>query len=414
MGCVSSKHVRKEIEREQAAAANLTRRHVTSHVVSLTSSTYGALKLAAEEATATAAAPVVQDYLVMADQSNGGATTGHKKGSPPREDEQPPEVINTWELMEDLEEAVPTSRSSREYPKPRALSTPLKFLSNNIVSPRTGRRQSGGKENRGSFTGPKGSGPVKSEFTPNDAHLKSHSSCKAAIGMRIPHLWTPKRKSFEGNNGLPSRRNLGPLFDPDHADSHEKELTGSRHGEHIRKIFSPSPKIKKLRNRSKESESLLSRYQKKCPPGGESSVVIYTTTLRGIRKTFEDCNIVRSVIESHLVRVLERDVSMDSGFREELRGLMENKEVKVPMVFVKGRMVGGTEEVVKLEEEGKLGILFDGIRRASISGCEGCGGFRFVMCTDCNGSCKVLGEDRKKVKCGGCNENGLIHCPICS
>lgn len=416
MGCVSSKHVRKEIEREQAAAGNVTRHHVPNHVVSLTSSTYGALKLDAEEATAAAAAAavVIKDRLFPA-ESNGDAAAREQR-SPPREEEQPPEVINAWELMEDLEEAVPASRSNRNSPKLRALSAPFKLLSNTIVSPSAGRRQSGGKENMGSFTGPKVVGPLKSEFTPSNVPLKSHNSCKAALGMRIPTLWTPKRNSFGSDNGLSSRRSLCPLFDPELVEQYEKELTVNHHEEQIKKMIMPSPKIKKLRNGSKESSnSILSRFQKKCPPGGENSVVIYTTTLRGIRKTFEDCNIVRSVIESHLIQVSERDVSMDSGFKEELRGLMGNKEVKVPVVFVKGRIIGGAEEVMKLEEDGKLGILFDGIPRASISGCEGCGGIRFVMCMDCNGSCKVLADDRKKlVKCGECNENGLIHCPLCS
>ncbi|CAB4317545.1 unnamed protein product [Prunus armeniaca] len=145
---------------------------------------------------------------------------------------------------------------------------------------------------------------------------------------------------------------------------------------------------------------MLRLFEKKCPPGGENAVVVYTTTLRGIRKTFEDCNNVRSIIESHLVHVLERDISMDSGFKEEIRGLMGTKDVKVPLVFVKGRLIGGADEIVKLEEEGKLGVLFDGIPTALV-GCQGCAGMRFVMCMECNGSCKVLDEGQKKmVKCG--------------
>jgi glutaredoxin domain-containing cysteine-rich protein 1 len=136
--------------------------------------------------------------------------------------------------------------------------------------------------------------------------------------------------------------------------------------------------------------------------------------LRGIRKTFEDCNTARSIIESHHIHIVERDVSMDSGFKEELRRLMGTKEVKVPLVFVKGRLIGGADQVVKLEEEGKLEILFDGIPRGLAGGCEGCAGVRFMMCVQCNGSCKVLDEMQKKmVRCGECNENGLIQCPIC-
>ncbi|KAF5197961.1 Copper chaperone for superoxide dismutase [Thalictrum thalictroides] len=37
----------------------------------------------------------------------------------------------------------------------------------------------------------------------------------------------------------------------------------------------------------------------------------------------------------------------------------QKKVVNVPLVFVKGRLIGGVNEVLKLEEEGKLEILFD-------------------------------------------------------
>ncbi|URE13132.1 Glutaredoxin [Musa troglodytarum] len=61
------------------------------------------------------------------------------------------------------------------------------------------------------------------------------------------------------------------------------------------------------RNRKAHDPSFLLRsYQEKCPPGGENTVVLYTTTLRGIRKTFEDCNAVRSTLESYHVRIMER------------------------------------------------------------------------------------------------------------
>uniref|UniRef100_A0A6V7QWU5 Glutaredoxin domain-containing protein n=1 Tax=Ananas comosus var. bracteatus TaxID=296719 RepID=A0A6V7QWU5_ANACO len=164
---------------------------------------------------------------------------------------------------------------------------------------------------------------------------------------------------------------------------------------------------------SEKEHSFERKYSFELPAWGENSVVLYTTTLRGIRKTFEDCNAVRSTIESHDVRIVERDLSMDSGYREELRMLMGTREVKVPVLFVKGRLIGGAEEVLKLEEDGKMGVMLEGIERAK-EWCKGCGGVRFVMCRDCNGSCKVLDEEEKKmVKCGECNENGLIHCPIC-
>ncbi|KAG9453112.1 hypothetical protein H6P81_006016 [Aristolochia fimbriata] len=157
-------------------------------------------------------------------------------------------------------------------------------------------------------------------------------------------------------------------------------------------------------------------YEVRCPPGGEKAVVIYTTSLRGIRKTFEDCNSVRSALDGLGVKFIERDVSMDSGFRKELEELMDGKgENRVPRVFVRGRYIGGVEEVMRLLEEGGLGKLVEGLPKGKIGAvCDGCGGVRFLPCFECNGSCKVVKEGRKVIRCSVCNENGLVLCPLCT
>ncbi|KAL8486622.1 hypothetical protein ACS0TY_000908 [Phlomoides rotata] len=99
-----------------------------------------------------------------------------------------------------------------------------------------------------------------------------------------------------------------------------------------------------------------------CPPKGENRVVMYSTSLRGVRKTFEDCNAVRSAIQGLGVAICERDISMDRGFRDELRELMKGKEAAIPpRVFVNGRYVGGAEEVMKIAEEGYIGKLVEGL-----------------------------------------------------
>lgn len=173
----------------------------------------------------------------------------------------------------------------------------------------------------------------------------------------------------------------------------------------------------------------LDGFEELCPPKGENKVVIYTTTLRGVRKTFEACNAVRMVLEGSGVLFSERDVSMDRGFRDELWELMKGKdkgEFVPPRVFVKGRYVGGCDEVLKIVEEGCLGKLLEGLPKMKPGYvCESCGGARFLPCVGCNGSCKVVmilnkdvdGDQLGKsvtVKCKDCNENGLVRCPICS
>lgn len=172
------------------------------------------------------------------------------------------------------------------------------------------------------------------------------------------------------------------------------------------------------------SASALDGFEKLCPPNGEDKIVIYTTTLRGVRKTFEACNAVRSAIEGLGVLYCERDISMDRGFREELKELMKGKELIPPRVFFKGRYIGGAEEVMRIVEEGNFGDLLQGLPKMKAgSVCEGCGGVRFMPCFTCNGSCKMvmaMNQDMEQnqgravvVRCSECNENGLVLCPIC-
>ncbi|CAN6808801.1 unnamed protein product [Brassica oleracea] len=175
------------------------------------------------------------------------------------------------------------------------------------------------------------------------------------------------------------------------------------------------------------------RFERICPPGGENRVVIYTTSLRGVRRTFEECNAVRAAVEGSGVVICERDVSMDRGFREELTTLMAKRagndkaSALPPRVFVKGMYIGGAEEVLRLVEEGVFGEMVRGLPskkagecRRGCDGdgaCDGCGGLFFLPCLGCNGSCKVVkgwGSSAVVVRCTECNENGLVPCPICS
>ncbi|KAK9093995.1 hypothetical protein Scep_025464 [Stephania cephalantha] len=158
----------------------------------------------------------------------------------------------------------------------------------------------------------------------------------------------------------------------------------------------------------------LSQYPGKCPPSGADAIVLYITSLRGVRKTFEDCSRVKSVMEAYRVEVDERDVSLHGEFLTELRSLL-GEDVSVPRLFIKGMYIGGVDEVVELDETCRLSELLDRVGRVKGLGggtCEGCGGARFVPCFDCGGSCKVLVEDRKE-RCTECNENGLVQCPLC-
>ncbi|KAL0708948.1 hypothetical protein Bca4012_015926 [Brassica carinata] len=366
MGCVSSKLVKKKLVRE------IRVNNGGDHIVSLTSTTYGHLNLDQRAETSPKSHELTYEP----------ETIKPRRSNAQRDD---PEIINTWELMKDLEDSLKVSPKSRGV-FGKSWKTPLK---SSVESPKRNgsSKRFRGKENRG--------------LSPNQVPKRGVMRLSFPLKSEEPLATTTTQR----------RKSFSPTFDPELVASYEREL--SQEKEQIKMVISSSGKTEKNR----ETERMLSSFPEKCPPGGEDSVVVYITTLRGIRKTFEDCNAVRSVLDSHEVRFSERDVSMHSVFKEEIRGILGTKQVRIPAVFVKGRMIGGVEEVMKLEEEGRLGILLECMPKQRLGGgcCCGCGGLRFVMCDVCNGSCKVVDvEKRNTVKCLVCNENGLVLCPICS
>lgn len=169
---------------------------------------------------------------------------------------------------------------------------------------------------------------------------------------------------------------------------------------------------------------------------GKEKVVVYFTSLRGVRKTYEDCCHVRVILKTLGVRIDERDVSMHSGFKEELRELLgEGYSGGLPKVFIGRKFIGGAEEIRRMHEEGELEKAVEECEMVEDDGgncngaCEACGDIRFVPCETCSGSCKIYYEREEEEeeeeeddgdegeygfqRCPDCNENGLIRCPIC-
>lgn len=72
--------------------------------------------------------------------------------------------------------------------------------------------------------------------------------------------------------------------------------------------------------------------------------MIYTTTFRGVRSTFEDCKYVLSVFHNSRVQVDERDVYMNSFYYNELEERLgerlQGEGMSVPHVFINGQYVG--------------------------------------------------------------------------
>ncbi|CAH8292131.1 unnamed protein product [Eruca vesicaria subsp. sativa] len=190
----------------------------------------------------------------------------------------------------------------------------------------------------------------------------------------------------------------------------------------VKQTTDPPPQQKKPPGKSVLSESRLSPFLSLTNsvtrlPGTEDRIVVFFTSLRGIRRTYEDCYAVRMIFRGFRVWIDERDVSMDSGYRKELQIAMGEKvSVSLPQVFIMGKYVGGADVIKSLFEIGELAkILKQFPVREPGFVCRCCGDVRFIPCLNCSGSKKLFDEDEDRVKrCPDCNENGLIRCPDCS
>lgn len=213
-----------------------------------------------------------------------------------------------------------------------------------------------------------------------------------------------------------------PFFD----DHKENNLSGSENNDEKQHFeeqefnfkATPTTTIKSPSNTSPKVSCIkefpsLNDFEEKCPPGGTKSIILYTTSLRGIRKTFQDCNTIRFLLRNLRILYHERDVSLHLEYREELWNVLGGKVIP-PKLFIKGRYIGGADEVIGLHEMGWLGKILEGTPNVtSDCVCIGCANMGFTICSTCCGSCKIFTNNECFLRCHECNENGLVKCHIC-
>ncbi|XP_043723527.1 uncharacterized protein At3g28850-like [Telopea speciosissima] len=320
-----------------------------------------------------------------------------------------PETINTWELMKDLEDISPLGLPNLADPN-RCFSfhtIPYSLPSDPFV-PKL--EQENGDETPI---------PLWLQMSNSDPDYDPNPNAKPLLSDFDPEIISTFRKALEDI----SPTNTSLLRSPD------PEKISSPVNNRWLSIFTSKTEATDTKN---ASNGLIRTSGCEYPPGGKDRVVIYYTSLRGVRKTYEDCCQVRVIMKGLDVRVDERDVSMHYAFREELNELLgDGFRGGLPRVFVRERYIGGVDEIKQLHEDGSLEKLVQGCRKVDDGGgdggvCEACGDIRFVLCERCSGSCKIYyegGEEEEEeeveeeefgfMRCPDCNENGIVRCPIC-
>jgi len=352
-----------------------SRKGDSHHLVSLTSSTYGSLVLVDPKKNTPKPFDQPQSPRKSTKKINKA-----QNNRDPCEPLSPDSVINTWELMDGLDE-----------------DDGLDFEINYSFKPRSSHsdRAIEFTSKASSLHHPGSDGCVK----------KLHASCDSVkfevVAEKPVSLSKPLWKHF-------SEESLLSKMDPNVAASYTRALSSRQLGCHKEsKDATPVDSSPMSCTLSSKHGNFLNDKKGK--------IVLYFTSLRGIRKTYEDCCAVRMIFRGFRVAVDERDISMDSTYKKELQSLLKGKPMSLPQVFFRGNHIGGMEEIRQLNEAGVLAKLLEGLPVLDPTlVCETCGDARFVPCPNCSGSKKVFDEEQEQLRrCPDCNENGLIRCPGC-
>ena len=250
---------------------------------------------------------------------------------------------------------------------------------------------------------------------PSWVKTRSSDSNAASTSTALVAAGASPRLSFPS----PSLKDLRTLLAPDAAGDPSSTPPSPRVFHRIRVAASALRLLRTLQQPSPPAAPASGcAGELPAPAGVGGRVVLYFTSLRVVRRTYEDCRAVRAILRGLRAAVDERDLSMDRAFLPELAALLPEQQqrrcVALPQVFVGGRHLGGAEEVRRLHESGELRRIV-APAPAFPSACARCGGERYVLCGACDGSHK-----RYSLKGGGgfracadCNENGLVRCPGC-
>ncbi|KAL3525948.1 hypothetical protein ACH5RR_014320 [Cinchona calisaya] len=320
-----------------------------------------------------------------------------------------PETINIWEMMEGLEDISPLIKPANHHFR--------------------------------SFSFQVGSNQFRSFVDDQQPTPRVHDDHDLETKLIKP-IWLDIADHSSDSNSNSNDTSIVSEFDPDVISAFRKSLEelSPANPFHLKPLMCDKQQALDGKDQPLEvTDHVLEGINNGSTPRGKERLIVYFTSLRGLRKTYEDCCYVRMILKGLGVKVDERDVSMHSGFKEELKELLGEGWFSggaLPKVFIGKKFLGGADELRQMHEYGQLEKAVEGCELVDDGGggsgrggnggvCEACGDVRFVPCETCCGSCKIYYEgdcDEEAYedsaeygfqRCPDCNENGLIRCPIC-
>ncbi|KAI3423439.1 uncharacterized protein J3R85_010929 [Psidium guajava] len=266
----------------------------THHLVCLTSTTYGSLRLTN---------PAKTPALASESPDFSGRKTGHDDGAPAdgqaMESLSPDSVINTWELMDGLDDSDFVS----ENPSGKLRCSEYGFATK----------------------------PSSCRYTSFDGSITNVRDFPAKLSEVLTISPSSETKPLWKHL---SEEALLAKMDPNVVYSYRRALC-SRQSE-----GNPS-QTRTVRPARPATVDTSAWDDQNWLRGAEDKVLFYFTSLRGIRKTYEDCCAVRMILKGFRVHVDERDISMDSSYKSELQSALRRKALSLPQVLLGGNMSVG-------------------------------------------------------------------------
>ncbi|EGT44256.1 hypothetical protein CAEBREN_17350 [Caenorhabditis brenneri] len=161
---------------------------------------------------------------------------------------------------------------------------------------------------------------------------------------------------------------------------------------------------------------------------GNSGVVVYLTSCGVLRRSFDRCKAVTSLLEAFRVKFEVRDLNISMFHVEELaKKLKLNQEFQrelifdsLPLIYVDGYFLGNDKTLVELNDKKVLERILEKYKTSPARAiCSDCGNRGYVVCRMCHGSRRHHVATSSEIRfglvlrCSFCDENGISRCKKC-